>query len=46
MEEPEIERQLINETHSDCGTGDSVTGEEAWGSETEVDEDSSSGQSA
>jgi hypothetical protein len=45
MEEAEIERQLINDTHSDCGTGDSVTGEDARGSETEVD-DPSSGQSA
>jgi hypothetical protein len=31
MEEAEIERQLINDTHSDCGTDDSVTGEEARG---------------
>jgi hypothetical protein len=46
MEEAEIERQLINDTHSDCSTDNSVTGEEARGSETEVDEDPSSGQSA
>jgi hypothetical protein len=46
MEEAEIERQLINDTHSDCGTDDSVTGEVARGSETKVDEDPSSGQSS
>jgi hypothetical protein len=46
MEEAEIERQLINDTDSDCGTDDSVTGEEARGSETEVNEDPSSGQSS
>jgi hypothetical protein len=37
MEEAKIERQLINDTHSDCETDDSVTGEEASSSETEVD---------
>jgi hypothetical protein len=46
MEEAEIERQLINDTHSGCSTDDSVTGEEARGSETEVDENPSSGQSS
>jgi hypothetical protein len=46
MEEAEIESQLTNDTHSDCGIDDSVTGEEARGSETEVDEDPSSGQSS
>jgi hypothetical protein len=40
MEEAEIERQLINDSNSDCGTDDSVTGEEARGSETEVDDPS------
>jgi hypothetical protein len=45
MEEAELERQLINDTHSDCSTDDSVTDEEASGSETEVDEHPSSGQS-
>jgi hypothetical protein len=52
MEGVEIERQLINDTDSDCGTDDSEHSEhsesvkEARGSETEVDEDPSSGQSA
>ncbi|PNF35735.1 hypothetical protein B7P43_G16134 [Cryptotermes secundus] len=42
LEEAEIEKQLINDTDSDCGTDDSESGEEAAGSETEVDEDPSS----
>jgi hypothetical protein len=46
MEEAETERQLINVTLSDCGTDDSVTGEEARGSGTEVDKHPSSVQSA
>jgi hypothetical protein len=41
MDEAEIERQLICDTDYDCGT-ESMSGEEAWSSESEVDEDSSS----
>jgi hypothetical protein len=44
-EEAEIERQLIND-NMDCGTDDSESGEEARGSETGVDQDQSSEQSA
>jgi hypothetical protein len=32
MEEAETERQLINDTDSDCGTDESESGEEARGS--------------
>jgi hypothetical protein len=42
MEEAKIERQLLIDTDSDCGTGDSESGEEGRGSETEVDEEPSS----
>jgi hypothetical protein len=31
MEEGETERQLINDTYSDCGTDESESGEEARG---------------
>jgi hypothetical protein len=39
MDEAEIERQLICDTDSDCGT-ESESGEEAWSSQSEVYEDS------
>ena len=42
LAEDEIEKQLIIDTDSDCGTEYSDSGEETIGSEPEVDEDPSS----
>ncbi|PNF14142.1 hypothetical protein B7P43_G17736 [Cryptotermes secundus] len=42
LEEAEIEKQLINDTDSDCGTEESESCEQTTGSESEVDEDPSS----
>ncbi|PNF42548.1 hypothetical protein B7P43_G06920 [Cryptotermes secundus] len=42
LKEAKIEKQLIIDTDSDCGTEDSESGEETTGSEPEVGEDPSS----
>jgi hypothetical protein len=42
MEEEKIERQLLIDTYSDCGTDESESGEEGRGSEPEADQEPSS----